>query len=92
MRRKIVHRPERDRAVFAVLRSIRGVKPAEVAARSGVSEATIRNWRRPVADGGTRYPQFWTLNQVAKSFGMEFKLVERSDSADARQSEARLNS
>lgn len=86
MKRKIVrvHRPERDRAMFAVLRAIRGKSNAEAAAGSGISPQTIRLWRLTVEAGGTRFPQFYSLNQVAKAHGLEFKLVERND--DARPS------
>lgn len=91
MKRKIVHRPERDRAMFQVLRAIRGMKPSEVSARSGISPATITNWRRPVANGGTRYPQFWTLNQVAKSCGLEFKLVDTTGETTAKRVAEHLN-
>lgn len=69
-------RPERDRALFAVLRAIKGLTNAEAAKGSGVSPQTIALWRRPVSVGGTKYPQFWTLNQVARAHGLEFKLVE----------------
>lgn len=74
-----IHRPERDRAMFAVLRAIRGKSNAEVSHASGISAQTIANWRAPVASGGTKFPQFWTLQQVAKAHGMEFKLIESSD-------------
>lgn len=91
MKRKIVrlHRPERDRAIFAVLRSLRGMSNAEISAKSGVSAQTIAKWRAPVATGGTKYPQFITLQAVAKACGMEFRLVERND--DARPSAAHYN-
>lgn len=79
-------RPERDRAIFAVLRAIRGKSNAEVAASSGVSAQTIAKWRAPVATGGTKFPQLWTMNQVAKAHGLEFRLVERKD--DSRSSAA----
>ena len=83
-KRNVVHRPERDRAIFAVLHHVRGIANAEVARRSGLSAQTIKNWRTPIAAGGTRFPQFYTLNRVAKAFGMEFKLVEREDRRDGK--------
>lgn len=85
MAKKIrIHRPDRDRALFAVLRAIRGKSNAEAAKGSGVSAQTIAKWRLTVAAGGTRFPQFYTMNAVARANGLEFRLVERSD--DARTS------
>lgn len=87
-----VHRPERDRALFAVLRVIRGETPSTVGKRAGVSPATILNWRGEVRSGGTRFPQFYTLNRVAKAYGMEFKLQAVDDgsiSASGYAGEAR---
>lgn len=70
------HRPERDREVFAVLRLIRGRTPEEVGQKSGISPQTIRNWRKSIERGGTRYPQHWTLSRVARAYGHRYELVE----------------
>lgn len=83
-KRKVLHRPERDRAIHAVLQHLRGLKPSEIANKSGVSAQTISNWRRPVAQGGVRYPQFYTLNLVAQAYGKEFRLCDKGDSAHTR--------
>ena len=85
------NRPERDRAIFAVLRSIRGVSHADVAKKAGVSAQTIAKWRRPVADGGTKYPQFYTLNQVARAYGKEFRLVDRDESRQRHDADHHIN-
>lgn len=81
-------RPDRDQDIFKVLRAIRGLKPTDVASKTYVSAQTIRNWRKPVAQGGTRYPQHHTLRAVAAVAGLEFKLVEK-ESVATRNSRAR---
>lgn len=77
--KKVTLRPTRDQEIFAVLRAIRGMSPKDVSQKTYVSASTIRNWRRPVNQGGTRYPQHHTLAAVAKIAGLEFKLVPISD-------------
>lgn len=79
----MTHRPERDREVFRVLRAIRGRTPEDVAKKAGISPSTIRKWRMSVADGGTRYPQHYTLAAVARAAGLRYELVE----IDARATE-----
>ncbi len=82
-KRKIVIRPEYDRAVFEVLHAIRGRSAREVAAQTYVSAATISKWRRGPKYGGTRYPQHHTLCAVAKVAGLRWVLVD--DDAAPRQ-------
>ena len=72
---RIPVRPERDRMVFDVLRAIRGQSPKEVAARTWVSPSTIRKWRLPLESGGVRYPRHATLAAVARTAGLEFRLI-----------------
>ena len=84
-------RPERDRVVFQVLRSIRGISNADVARASGISAQTVAKWRAPIASGGTRFPQFWTLNRVAKAHGLEFKLLPVDDRREGRDNELRTH-
>ena len=76
------HRPERDRLVFEVLRAVKGMTPGELSRRASygkgfgtVSASTIRNWRVPVASGGTRYPQAATLAAVGRAVGLELRFV-----------------
>lgn len=91
MTSKVAHRPERDRAIFSVLRAMRDRSPKDIAAKAGVSPQTIAKWKRPVAQGGTRYPQFWTLNRVANACGMEFRLCDKRESAhNSRAKDATL--
>lgn len=72
---------EPDREIFRVLKLIKGLKPSEIvgdAKRSNgksVSPSTIANWRKPVSNGGTRYPQHDTLAAVARSAGYAYQLV-----------------
>lgn len=77
------HRPERDREVFAILRLIRGKTPDEVASKSGLSPSTIRNWRKSIENGGTRYPQHWTLSRVARAYGHRYVLMSTHEAATA---------
>lgn len=81
------HRPERDRMVFAVLRLIRGKSHKEAAGKSGVSPQTITKWRTPVASGGTRFPQFYTLDQVLRANGHCLKPVAIDESEPLVKSE-----
>jgi transcriptional regulator with XRE-family HTH domain len=87
--RKKFHRPERDRTIHQVLQAIRDMKPSEVASKCFVSASTVANWRRPVSAGGTRYPQHATLAAVAKTVGLEFRLVSADD--DRQDRSARNN-
>lgn len=83
-KRRTAHRPERDRAIFEVLRAIRDRKSSEVAGKTYVAASTIANWR----SGRTRYPQHHTLAAVAKVAGLEYRLVpiqrRRSESDEQR--------
>lgn len=78
MKKRVLHRPERDRTIFEVLHAIKGMTAAEVARDTYVSASTIRNWRK--ANGtGTRYPQHHTLAAVARTQGLAFKLVRTNE-------------
>jgi hypothetical protein len=77
--RRPSHKPDRDRAVFELLRAIKGLSSSEVAAKASygkgygnVNPQTIRRLR--YAKGGTRYPQHATMVAIAKSVGMTYKL------------------
>jgi transcriptional regulator with XRE-family HTH domain len=67
-----VHRPERDRNIFKILRAIKGMKSGDVANKTYVAQSTIQNWRT----GKTRYPQSHTLSAVAEVAGLKFDLVQ----------------
>lgn len=68
-------RGEKDRLVFEVLRSVRGLSNSE-AAGTACSPATIRNWRLPLSSGGTRYPRAITLNAVLHAHGKKLGVVD----------------
>lgn len=53
-----------------------GLTKREASRISGVSTSTFYNWRKPVKEGGTRSPQFCTVNAAARGCGHE--LVFRS--------------
>jgi hypothetical protein len=82
-RRIRYHRPERDRMLFKLLHRISELTPTEAARGTSVSPQTITNWRKPVKAGGTRYPQFATMDLVARKNGLKFVLTE-DDTATQR--------
>lgn len=69
---------EIDVAVFQVLHALRGLSAAKAAANAGVCTSTIYKLRRGPKYGGTRYPRFRTLRELAKSVGLSFQLVTES--------------
>lgn len=69
--KKRIHRPERDRAIFEVLRAIKDMKTGQIARRTYVAASTINNWR----NNKTKYPQHHTLAAVARVAGLEYRLV-----------------
>ena len=71
----------RDREVFELLRAVINMKNSEIARKAGISASTIAKWRKPVKDGGTRHPQLYTMQKVARAAGMVFKLVPRTQHA-----------
>jgi hypothetical protein len=73
--RKVKVRPERDRLVFEVLHALAGKTPKEISERCFVSPTTIRKWRTPLDQGGTRYPQAITLAAAAATVGLKLSLV-----------------
>lgn len=74
MKKRIrIHRPERDRALFTVLRLVRGKTDSEAVGNSGVSPQTMRKWRMTVDAGGTRFPQFFTMDRVLRANGYCFQ-------------------
>lgn len=77
-------RPERDREIFAVLRSVRHLSEQDIASRTYVSASTVKALR----SGKTRYPQHHTLAAVARVGGMRFALVHddgrRTDASEER--------
>lgn len=68
-------RGEKDRLVFEVLHSVRGMDCKE-AAGNACAPGTIRNWRLPLSRGGTRYPRAITLNAVLHAHGKKLGVVD----------------
>ncbi len=68
-------RGEKDRLVFEVLRSVRGLSNTE-AAGDAVAPGTIAAWRRPLRDGGTKYPRAISLNAVLHAHGKKLGVVD----------------
>lgn len=78
--------PDRDRAIFKVLRACRGQSATDAVEGTPVSAQTLRNWRNEK----TRYPRHVTLEAVANAHGMRFVLVDADEAAEIkRQAEAR---
>lgn len=72
---RVPQRPERDRMIFDVLRAIKDQSPREIARQTWVSPQTVRKWRLPLDKGGVRYPRHATLAAVARTAGLEFRLI-----------------
>ncbi|MTD92874.1 hypothetical protein GIW81_00840 [Hyphomicrobium sp. xq] len=76
--RRMEHRPEKDRQVFALLRAIKKLSAGDVmraADKAGffISDQTVRNLRR--GKGGTKYPQRYSMDAMASAVGLTFALV-----------------
>ena len=69
---------KRHQTTFQLLRGIKGMSNAEVAKKTGLCAQTIKNLRMPVAAGGTLFPQFRTIDRLARFCRLELTLVERS--------------
>jgi hypothetical protein len=68
-------RGEKDRLVFEVLRSVKGLSNTE-AASTACAPATIAAWRRPLSQKGTRYPRAITMNAVLHAHGKKLGVVD----------------
>ncbi len=82
-KREVVHDVARDNLTFKFLRYISGLSNSEAGRgteagpnKRPVSPSTIRNPRRPVKDGGTRYPQARTLMRVLEAQGARLDIVK----------------
>lgn len=88
--RRFVHtrpgRPERDKAVFELLRAMRGLRNCEIAKKTFVSPSTISNLRTR----RTRYPQHLTMVAIAEAIGMQYTLTEKQDATVHRNAKKRL--
>lgn len=83
---RIPKRPERDREIFSVLRSVRHLSERDIASRTYVSASTVRAWR----SGKTRYPQHHTLAAVARVGGLRFALVHDDGDRKSQADEERV--
>lgn len=78
-----IHDPTKDRLTFRVLRLIAGETARQAVegtaatdeAGRGISPSTVRNLRRPVKDGGTRYPRASTLTRLCEAHGCRLDIV-----------------
>ena len=70
-------RPDFDRSMVEVLKAIRDLTPTEVSrmSKGGVAASTVRKWRLGWNNGGTRFPQAYTLNEAAKAIGGRFGFI-----------------
>ncbi len=83
-KRPVRHDVPKDRLTFKFLRYIRDLKPSEAVRGTEkdnkearpVSPSTIRNLRKPVKDGGTRYPQARTLMRVLQAHGASLDIIQ----------------
>jgi len=70
-------RPERDAAVFDVLKELKGKTPAELSQATGMSPGTFRKWRKPPKNGGVRYPQHLSLCRALSAVGKKFTITDQ---------------
>lgn len=75
VRKRKPHYPERDRAVFELLRTVKDYSPTSVAEKTFISPQTVRNIR----NAKTLYPRHLTMVAIAKVVGCEYKLVKTSE-------------
>lgn len=70
-------RPDYDRSMVEVLKAIKDLSPQDVSrlSKGGVAAETIRKWRLGWNNGGTRFPQAYTLNEAAKAIGGRFGFI-----------------
>lgn len=74
-------KPERDSEIFAVMHAVRGIPAAQIVRlakrkfRRDISAATVSALRKPVGRGGTKFPQRYTLDTIARVGGLKFALV-----------------
>jgi transcriptional regulator with XRE-family HTH domain len=64
---------DKDPCIDQLRTPAKAVKYSEIAAKSGVSEGTLRNWFH----GTTRRPQHASVMAVARALGYDYKLVKR---------------
>jgi hypothetical protein len=84
-KRKLNHNVQKDRLTFKVLRLIKGLTPSEategteLTSETGrpIANATVRNLRRPVKDGGTRYPRSTTLLRLCEAHGASIEVITK---------------
>ena len=70
-------KPGRDETVFDLLHACRDMTPQEIADRTHLCAATIRNWRTHT----TRNPQHASMVAVAAAVGMEYRLVRKGSNS-----------
>lgn len=71
-------KPERDTShIFTVLHAVQGMSDAEIAReakrrfRRDITPSTIRSLRIPVSQGGTKFPQRYTLETIGLVGGLK---------------------
>lgn len=79
---KTPERPERDQMVFALLRLLRGKNHSQAVKGTYISPQTVANMRRPMSEGGTRYPRADTIRALAEAHGASLQLVALTAEAE----------
>jgi len=78
----------RSRAIFNLLRAVKGMEAKEIAkaavyndgtGRKKICQGTIYNLRRK---DGTRFPRFQTMEAIARAAGLEYKLLRTNQPED----------
>ena len=76
-RRAVKLNKARDRDIHKVLQIIQGERPGTVARLAKISPGTVAKWRIPYNKGGTLRPQHYTMSQVLRAYGHEWKIVPK---------------
>lgn len=60
-----------DQEIHMILNMIRrqNISDKDVCEHVGMTRATLRNWRKGPAHGGTRYPANWRIKRAAEAAG-----------------------
>jgi hypothetical protein len=83
-RKKYINDPAKSRLTFGVLRLLAGKTPREAVEGTttsdpngrSISPSTVRALRRPIKDGGTKYPRSSTLERLCEAHGCELSITK----------------
>lgn len=77
------HYPQKDRAIFQILRACKGLSAKEAVEGTPVAPATFAAMR----SSKTRYPRHITLSELARARGLEWALVPTATTRRGKEDE-----